>query len=254
LLQELGRFEEVDVSVLGATHGSDRLCWYQGWAQAEPLISQDLRRARQSAIVNLPEGFNPDAVFFDALINTSVVCRRLTVFGSKDIAARLETSPMDLRLMIQPGGFFAFVNDRVAWIGSYSPRGAIARVEIPGLVDALGKLLLSSAKLPHPSAEAERAMMKIGGRCPECGEDRRPRRKSRVGWVLGCGDPEHESAPLTAGLLTEIAEAFDVRCPDCHKRAIGKNSGKHLFFGCPDYSRGCGGKPPSLDELFRGTK
>jgi hypothetical protein len=254
LLKGQGQSEEVDVSLLAAISESDGLRWYQGWEQAETLVSQDLRRARQSAIVNLPEGFNPGVVFVDALINSSAVCPRVTVFGSKDIAVRLETSAIDLRLMIQPGGFFAFVNDRVAWIGSYSPLGAIARVEIPSLVDALGKLLLSSAKLPHPSAEAERAMMKIAGRCPECGEDRHPRHKSRAGWVLGCGNLRHESAPLSAELLTEIAEAFDVRCPECHKRAVGRNSGKHLFFGCPDYSRGCGGKPPSLEELFRGTK
>jgi hypothetical protein len=252
LLQEQGQTERAHISVLRKKAGIEGITWYDKWAEAESSLAQDVRGARRSLIVNLPEKLDPKAIFFDALARSSAVCSQVILFGPARVAEQLENTTVDLRLMIQPGGMFAFVDDYLVWIGSYSPDGAMARVENPDLGKALQKLLLVSTKLPRPNAEAERTLAKIGGRCPQCGENRTPRRKPRAGWVMGCSRADHDSLSVDVPLLAEIAKALQVRCPDCQKIAVVRTSGKNLFLGCPEYARGCRGKPPGLEDIFRG--
>jgi hypothetical protein len=263
LLQEQGQLEAISVAQLKARTVGDSIKWYDGWPDSESALIADLRFARRSVIINIPEEFEPGARFYEALSGSARVCSEVLLFAPLKIATHLETTLVDLRLMVQPGGFFAFVDKGLVWVGSSSANGAIARVENPALVDALRKLLLASFTLPRPSADAEKTLAKIGGRCSECGEDRRPRQRARSGWVLGCGDENHERLPitdriltdriLTDRILTDIADALQIRCPECHTLAIGRAFGKQLFLGCPNYARGCSGKLPALGNIFRGT-
>jgi hypothetical protein len=204
---------------------------------------------------NLPEEINPSPSFNGTLIQAASVCPETTVFASAEIAQHLEETPaIDLRLMVQPGGFFGFVDKRICWVGSHSPNGAMVRIANRNLVDCLHRLLLASKKLPQPRAEAERALARIGGRCPACGETRLPRRKGRLAWVMRCEYETHEEFKIDAKTFAEIAEALQIRCPECENLAVTRNSSQGVpFLSCPDYSRGCHGRPASLAEIFPGS-
>jgi hypothetical protein len=253
LLQEKSRVETISTSQLATSAIGAGIKWYDGWRDLEPVLADDLRLARRSVVINVPEKFDPNPVFYDALIRSADVCPQRIVFASAAVAENLEETTVDLRLMVQPGGFFAFIDDCLVWIGSLSANGAMARVANPYLVEALRKLLLGFTKFLRPSAEGERKLANIGGRCSECGEERLPRRRARSAWVMGCDNGNHATLPIDAHILTDIAGALQIRCPECQKLAIGRVSGKQLFLGCPNYGRGCSGKPPTLGEIFRGA-
>jgi hypothetical protein len=142
LFEEHGRIETIQASRLKRMTAGERFRWYDGWSEVEPVLTADLRLARRSVIINIPEAFDPSSSFDEALIRVTSVCSQITVFASAGIAARLEeTTTIDLRLMVQPGGFFSFVDDRLVWVGLYSPSGAMVRVTERNLVDGLRRLL-----------------------------------------------------------------------------------------------------------------
>jgi len=60
----------------------------------------------------------------------------------------------------------------------------------PRAVEVLeGPLLGSILAAPPPRAEVEKELTGICGRCPNCGEDRRPHAGPGGTWVLRCANP-----------------------------------------------------------------
>jgi hypothetical protein len=249
-----GKLARVDPADLGRWGSGDTITWHAGWQQAQGVVAAELRRGPRVAFVNLSERFPPDDDLLDAVRCLSGGASRVTVFAPVDIAARLEESLVDLRLMVRPGGFFALMDGRGAFVGGTSPDGPVAHIVGEKVVEVLRRLLLGAAAVaPAPSAEAEAALARVGGRCGDCGADRRPRRATRGRWVLGCGDPDHQPVAIDRAVLAALAEALEVRCVDCGERAVAREAGGHPFLGCPRYGRGCRGRVPGLDELFGGA-
>jgi hypothetical protein len=252
-LAAMGRLERLEPTTLGRWE-TDSITWYPGWPEAQGAIAAELRRSPRATFVNLPETFQPSEDLLDGLRRLSSGSGHVTVFAPVDVATRLEDSKVDLRLMVRPGGFFALLDGRIAFVGGASPVGPVGRVVGEGFAEVLGRLLLGPAAVaPAPSAEAEAAMARVGGRCGDCGGDRRPRRAAKGHWVLGCGTPGHQAVPLDRAALAAVAEALEVRCIDCGERAVAREAAGRPFLGCPRFGRGCPGRVPNLDDLFSGA-
>jgi hypothetical protein len=250
ILARKGRVQQVEPTFLARETLGGTCTWLGNWREAQGLIAEDLQLCRRAAYLNLPPGFEPAPTIVDRLQHLSTSAR-VILFASTDVAARLEDSGVDLRLMMRPGGCFALIDQRAAFIGSMSLHGPVARVEGVEIVKALDRVLMgSTAATPPPNAMFEAAIAKVGGRCPDCGRDRLPRRAGGAALVLGCEIPNHQKVAVNGEKLRDLVEAVDVRCGECGERAVVREGKRGAFLACPRSGRGCKGQVPNLEEFF----
>ena len=153
--------------------------------------------------------------------------------------------------MNRPGGFFALLDGRVAYVGGHSTLGGFARFEDTHVVEVLEGLFLGSLlSQPPPRAEFDAAMARVCGRCPDCGEGRHPKATSNGRWVLRCENLTHSAVLLDGTALAGIIKVMDIRCPECESSAVVRTKGKQIFLGCSNYMSGCRGRLVSLENLF----
>jgi hypothetical protein len=173
------------------------------------------------------------------------------VFTSAEIAHILEDTQADLRLLAQHPGLCGLIDGRTAYIGGRSPNGPVARVDGTEFTQGLEALAFGRGALHvRPRAEAEAAIAERCGRCPACGERRRPRLATSGTWAVRCGTLGHPTAPLDSALVEAVLRAADVRCPDCGAQAVARDTGGRIFAGCARYGQGCRGRTIRLEQLF----
>jgi hypothetical protein len=223
--------------------------WWPSWEETQDQIIEELYRADESIYVNLPPGFEVTERAVKAFRVAHVPEGRFLVFAPLEIAEALELSRADLRLMNRPGGFFAVFDRRVSFIGGFDPHAPIARLSNPDFGDRLLELSMgASLAVPPPSAEAEALVNDLCGRCPACGEYRRPVQDGR--WVLRCGVADHPWEALELEMLTKVLIVLNLRCQDCGGMAVARQAGSHVFIGCTNFAIGCRGRFPRLSEIF----
>lgn len=254
LIKDKGTLASPDPTFLNGLGDGHSVRWAEAWDEVQGQIARDLRGAQGPVYLNLVAHFTPSGELVSSLDGLAKKGYRVVVFAGMPIAGALEETEVDLRLMNRPGGFFALIEGQVSYIGGYSPHGGFARIEDPHLTETLRVLCLGAAvDLPPPSAEAEAALSRICGRCPECGEDRRPRKGEQKIWVLRCVNPDHPGTLLSLETLDAIAQAMKIHCPTCKARAVARQKDQAVFLGCPNYGKGCRGRVPGLDDLFGGV-
>jgi hypothetical protein len=141
--------------------------------------------------------------------------------------------------------------DDVRHVRGRDAASPVARVDDPALLAVLRDLLLGPAgRTPSPATRSDGALDDLFGDCAACGELRRPRGRGTV-WAVGCSDPAHGAERLVAADGARLAEALDVRCPECGARALAvPTRAGGVRFACPREQAGCPGEPPSLGDLF----
>lgn len=107
---------------------------------------------------------------------------------------------------------------------------------------------------PAPRAEIERAIAQICGRCPDCGEVRRPRRSGDGTWVVRCGVPTHRGEGVDHATLERLVAAAELSCPGCGGRAIVKGDERSLFLVYLHDDAACNVTAVPLDEVFGGDR
>ena len=227
--------------------------WHGGWDEGQTFVSERVRGAKESVVLNIPDQFTVSEDLTRGVAGAAPDLERLTIFASLATAQRFEDTSADLRLMNRPGGFFALVDSQWLCLGGLSEQGAFASMEDEHAVETLASIYLGQTlAAPAPSAEAEEALSEIFGRCTECGAARRPRRDRESGWIIRCATRSHVTDPLTLEQLGACVDALGVRCPECGGTAVARSGKFGRFLGCPNYRRGCGGRPPRLEDLFGG--
>jgi hypothetical protein len=254
LLAEQGRIVSLDAAILQQAPTTRDIAWIDSWDDGQAQLAWDIQSASGPVYINFPPDFLPEPAVVSALQALAIRASHVVLFAPMRIAEALEDSPADLRLMNRPGGFFALLDHRLAYVGGCSPEGIIARIDNSRAVEVLEGLLLGSIlAAPPPRAEVEQALTGICRRCPNCGEDRRPRAGTGGIWVLRCANPRHRSDGLDVAMLNAIAAAMEIRCPACQTLAVARRTGHHVFLGCGSYGRACRGRLPTLEELFGGA-
>lgn len=218
--------------------------WTPCWREAQDPLADDLSGAEE-AVVHLPPGFAASGRLLAALREVA----SLTLFADPQVAVLLEdVEDADLRLMHPAGGLFAVVDNRVAHVGGQVPRSPVARIDRAGFASALRELLLGrSVAWGLRRAAVESALRKVAGRCPSCGEERRPR-QGAAGWVLQCRNGAHPAVPVDRNTLEPVAE--ELICPECKMPGIAMGETPELWIECQG---DCGGRMPSLEELLGGA-
>lgn len=252
-IADAGRVVRPGAAALRDLASADGLQWHDGWKDAAPALAREITGRAKRAWLNLPAGFPFSGELLEALASLGRTPGRLVVFAPIEICEILESTQAELRLRNLAGGMFTIIDDSAAWCGGLSAEGPIARVASRTLVRALSDLLLiPHLTAPAPDATIERRLDGICGRCPDCGEQRRPRRIEGGGWGLRCPQAAHRETRLKATILGEIALAMGLHCPECGGAAVVRGKNPDLFLGCVNYASGCRGRPPRLDQLFGG--
>lgn len=224
--------------------------WYENWQQAQAAIRKDV--ASSTALVcHLPDGFAPSRELV-ASVSEAERVEPPIVFAPFDIASHFQETRAELRLLPRSSGLVMITAPLAAWVGGTTPLVPVARLAGAEMCRALQEALFSDAlAVPSPSAEVEERVSRACGRCPECGEPRRPRLEgSARQWVLRCGNRQHRGDVLNTARLTDIARAAGACCLDCGGPAVVRAGRGPPFLGCENYSSGCAGKPPRLEDLF----
>ncbi len=225
-----------------------RVSWHASWSTADDEVARDIAAAKE-VLAHLPTGFEPMrhvVVAVEAASRSGAVL----VQAPHTIATRFEESRADLRLMPLKCGLVVIAAPTAVWVGGIDPAAPVARIAGAELCDALRNAVFGDAlQVPAPDADAEARVSRACGRCPDCGEPRRPRR-DRGRWVLRCTEPAHLAAALGADALTAIARAAGAVCAECGGAAVVRCGRGEMFLGCENYASGCEGKPPRLDDLF----
>jgi hypothetical protein len=116
--------------------------WSPDWASIQPELVADLDRTRGRAVLNLPAGFEPGPKLTASAAAARVRLRRFVVLSTMPEARPLEHA--DPRLRVRPAGFFALLDDRLAYVGGHDPCAAVVRVEGAEAVELLDELCLGS--------------------------------------------------------------------------------------------------------------
>lgn len=230
--------------------GGVGVAWHAGWNGAQPEVARDVTAARDGVVAHLPVGFEPAPMLVEA-VSAASRGGNVLVYAPYAIASRLEESRADLRLLPKMCGLVLIAAPVAVWVGGTDPAAPVARLPGPELCEALREAVFGDAfHAPAPDAEAEARLSRACGRCPDCGEPRRPRRDRSRSWVLRCAEPDHAPAALGADELAELVRAAGARCGECGGAAVVRRGRGEIFLGCENYASGCEGKPPRLDELF----
>jgi hypothetical protein len=241
-------------SDVAAMLDNDDVEWADGWASCEELVCGVFSRAADRLILNIPERLRCSEFFLSELHAAANRVEQTIVFARPEITATLEHSRADLRLMNQPGGFFVLADGVVAILGGMSEAGSFARVTRKKVVDSLEELFLGdSLGAPGPDANAEHAVDALCGRCPECGEIRRPRKARGSTWLLACPSSSHAGAPLAVDEFQGIVRVLQIRCKKCGGNAVLRDGRRGPFLGCVNFASGCPGDLPRLETVFPGS-
>jgi hypothetical protein len=219
------------------------------WGGVCESLVQDVRAHAGPIFVNVPDGL-PVPEPLVAVLGAAAHANQVIVFGSTALAESVENTAIDYRFMIRAGGFLALIGDAV-YVGGVTDRAAFGRIESAPLAVGLQHALLG--QFPHqrrPDAVWETRIAALCGRCPECGENRRPRREPEGAWGIHCGGPGHPREPVTAEFLRDILKIRQLVCLKCGGAAVVREGKSGPFFGCSNYRSGCRGKPPGLEILF----
>ncbi|MEW6751173.1 MAG: AAA domain-containing protein [Candidatus Latescibacterota bacterium] len=232
----------------------DGIDWMGAWESAEVVARELLARARDRLVVNIPATlrWSDDAVA--ELREAARRVRHTLVFCPPDVAEVLEETPAVLRLMSAPGGCFMLADGTVALVGGTSGDGLFARIQRARAVVCLEELLLGDWRgAPAPQAEVEHALDAVCGRCPECGEVRRPRKAGGRSWVLGCPSQGHRREPLRYEGMRPIVAALGIRCTACGRQSVLRDGPHGIYLGCLGHAAGCPSRVPRLEDLFPGS-
>jgi hypothetical protein len=251
LCRRHGNLVRLSAQALSQFLGSSPVGWYGSWQDCQDALCQDISSCRNSVSINFYEGYPAHAPLIAALCQASMAGVAVTAFAPYDVAAQLENAPVDVRLLTRPGGFFALLDGAVGYVGGLNPNGLVARIANETIVECQGELLLAAqAVLPPPSAEREAGLSEICGYCPSCGEERRPHARGADRWSIICASKHEPATELDASTLQAIANVLKLTCSTCGGDARAIEAGGNLFLGCPNYSQGCEGAPPSLWQVF----
>jgi hypothetical protein len=230
--------------------GGAAVTWHAGWDGAQSEVASDVTAARDGVVAHLPAGFEPAENVVEA-VATASRSGDVLVYAPYAIAARLEESRADLRLLPKMCGLVLIAAPVAVWVGGTDPAAPVARLSGAELCEAFREAVFGDAvQAPAPDAETEARLSKACGRCPDCGEPRRPRRDRNRSWVLRCAEPDHAPAALGSDELAELARAAGARCGECDGAAVVRRGRGEIFLGCENYASGCEGKPSRLDDLF----
>jgi len=223
----------------------------KGWEAAQEILGDDLSLSRANVLINLPDGFLPSPKVVDTIKMLSDGTRGLRIYAPPDTAIRLEDSQADIRLKYLPVGFFAVIDRRTIYLSGYSPDAFFYRYENARVAALLEQFFLGpDIAVPVPNAEMESTLSQLCGRCPDCGENRRPHYVSPGALILTCGKDNHSGEALNESALKEIVDALKVTCSACGAPPIVHKRQQSYFLGCPNHRTGCTGYFPKLSELF----
>ena len=108
------------------------------------------------------------------------------------------------------------------------------------------------ADAPAPSAEFERVLAEVCGRCPICGELRRLSRRGDGQWVVGCGVATHPGEEVGREMVERLIEAAQLSCPACGGRARVRGEAP-LFQVVYEHEDACPGlEAMPLEDVFGG--
>lgn len=255
LLQEHGsRWRPQSVELAGAR--SEELEWLGDWKASARRIAAELDRAESSLVVNWPAGLPATADLVSALRRAcSKVGSASKVFTPLPLAREFEETPAEIRLMERQVGFFAQVAaDRLIFGGTEAHH-------LFGMVSGRDSVTAALAFL-HPEgevglqidAQAHHVLDSRCGRCPECGDFRRPRPAGAGAWALACRNRRHGELPLDAGELAALVRLLGPRCPECQgSLGLRQRKSGHVWLACENWGRGCrSAAAVRLESLFGG--
>ncbi len=230
--------------------GTD-VAWHESWHAVQSAVAQDVARASTTLFAHLPTGFGSTPQLVDAVAAAGDAVETAVLFAPHEVAASFEKTSAELRLLPRNCGLVVISAPVAAWVGGSSPDAPVARIAGAGFCEALqGAVFGDALLLPGPSAESEERLDRACGRCSDCGEPRRPRHESARGWMLRCGTKGHATVALDSADLTTSARAAGASCPECGGPPVAHDARGSPFLGCENYSSGCEGRPPRLEDLF----
>jgi len=228
-----------------------RIQWFERWEECEASICKVLADAHSHFFLNLPGELKYSTNFLTALHIAANRVNNSTIFSNPSIAETLEDTRADIRLMTRSGGFFLLADGITAIVGGTSGSGAFFRVDQKRAAASLSELFLGE-ELDGlgPRADIRHSLDALCGRCPECGEFRRPRKSRGQQWKLACMTGGHSSEEINIEILQKMINLLNIRCAKCEGKPILRKGPKGLFIGCHNYSEGCLGDFPSLENIF----
>lgn len=255
LLREQGTLWQPEPGELAGPSPGFDLDWLGDWSQAAPRLAGELDRAEDGLVVNWPGALPATREAVEALVRAGQrpsrpAARLYLPFG---VAQRLESSGAELHLMERCPLFFARVAvDRLLLGGSESGQlFALVRGKerVEALLGALDPEMTRGVSHPaHVHHELDRRC----GRCPECGEFRRPSSSEGGDWSLRCTTARHSGPELSREELSELVEVLEIRCPNCGGRVRAEpRKGGRMKLACENRQRAC--RPaalPDLEDLF----
>ncbi len=255
LFQEHGsRWRPQAAELAGARSGE--LEWLGDWTASAQRIAAELDLAESGLIVNWPGGLPalPDVV--SALRRAcSRVGSASKIFAPLPLAREFEETPAEIRLMERPVGFFAQVAaDRLIFGGTEAHH-------LFGMVRGKDSVAAALAFL-HPEgevgvkvdAQAQHALDSRCGRCPECGDFRRPRPVAGGAWALACKNRRHGEMPIDAAEFAALISLLGPRCSQCQgSLKLRQRKSGQVWLACENSSRGCqSAAAVRLESLFGG--
>jgi len=231
--------------------GDGDVGWHASWRDAQPSLASDVARATEALVGHIPRGFDPSDEVVAAVDAASRSAKPALLHVSPAIAARLERTAADLRLLPRNCGLVLVAAPVAVWVGGSNPDLPLARMAAAELCEAFRDELFADAfASPAPSADSEERVRRACGRCPSCGEPRRPRLQRGRGWVLRCEGDDHDAQPLELASLAALAIAAGAVCDECGGAPVVRKGARGPFLGCENYASGCEGRPPRLEDLF----
>lgn len=250
-LEEASLVVRPEAGTLGRDFPHGPVEWLDAGEAWQARLARDLEATTGALHLNLPPGVTCTPSLVYALAARARSGQAVVVFGSAEVAAELEDSEVDVRLLTRPAGTFAVIGRTVAYLGGLYPESPVARLEGAAFVEVVRPLLIGPVlAAPPPRAEAEAALAEIGGRCPKCGEHRQPRATEAGLWALRCESGDHPATSIDREVLGRIAQALGLRCPECGAPVVARESANGPFLGCSNYAGSCRGRPPQLKDLF----
>jgi len=222
------------------------------WENTVKKLTQEVKHIKNELFLNILPDFSFQDEFISNIKNSPVDDERKTIFSHISIAQLFEETKINLRLQFQYGGFFALLDNNIAYIGGDSRKGVFFKITNVEVVKILKEHLLGhTLRLPMLEADAEEMLQRIYGKCNECGEMRELQINNKSQLVLQCTNIQHKMELVNKELLEEIVDIMRVRCSECRSIARVIVKGDSNFLGCPNYKEGCRGNVPTIYELTR---
>jgi superfamily I DNA/RNA helicase len=253
LIQERGHVTKLTPAKLEGVGASLSFKWFGKWADIRAAIASDVKKVDGPVYMNLQNQFPVTKGMVTALQGNIEKGFETIVFTLISNVGALEDTRVDLRLTNPPGGFLALIGSEIVYLGSCYPESCFVRLEDRRTSELLAQMVLGTyISTAPPSADIEKALGEICGRCPDCGENRRPVKNANGHLVLRCKNIEHSSQKLDVRQAEKIVETMKIRCKTCRSPAAVKATGNYFQIECTCKNNGCTGTPPDFDQLFGG--